>query len=662
MKKTFYRPEKIDVDEFQAIVKNLMGDLGYISKGYAPEDGLVGYVGGLVADQEGLPQLPGMGFWGLAEPKKMPSDARVDFFYTPTYIATAILLNCKLNYPRVAQQVPGFDKALKEGLLATTARGFQGHGYEATDGWIEVLNIFITAKAHLFVKEYPSLCQEFTQLFNRQIESCRQALAAGNTRGPWGEDYSVKYKCVFQALGDKAYPGPGPGLGLGVNPGPGPDPGSGVKPEPGPGPGLKPGPGSYLDPGSGPDSGPGPGSREGSRGSIRPSSGGLYLFVYGTLMSTHDKGRQFLKGARLVGKATLGGYALYDLGSYPGIVAEDNQEVKGELYAIPEESIPGIDRYEGEGSLFVRKKAEIQCQGNTYQAYVYVYNMALKGEIKINYADQPWQEGIACKTRDRDKSKDWDKSKDQEEVWYASYGSNVNRERFMKYIDGDEERNKPGTTDKTPPRAERPIILKHPIYFANTSKVWNYKGVAFLDLQQEGQAYGRMYLITRQQLEEIHIQEGKGGSWYNKLQKIGHEGGRPVYTITHYPRHKPDEETIPDPGYYDTIKEGVSKTYPDLSHNDIHFYLLDKILKEDMLRILRYLRSQPHGVKISKICDGLGEDKPSLVKLIEGLKDLGLIRQDSRNRGEGVSWDAEDATYYTRPDRRAVIDRLTGSS
>ncbi len=142
---TFYRPTKTNVEEFNMITSKLHNDLMDISKGYASEPELRDYAANLIMEQNDLPRDPKMGFWGLSEPETMPADARVDFFYMPTYMAVGILMNCKLNYPHIAEELPGFEEALKKGLLASTGRGFQGSGHDNIQGLIETLHVFIAA-------------------------------------------------------------------------------------------------------------------------------------------------------------------------------------------------------------------------------------------------------------------------------------------------------------------------------------------------------------------------------------------------------------------------------------------------------------------------------------------------------------------------------------
>jgi len=150
-------------------------------------------------------------------------------------------------------------------------------------------------------------------------------------------------------------------------------------------------------------------------------------------------------------------------------------------------------------------------------------------------------------------------------VWYAAYGSNINKSRFMEYIER--------CSDKTPPVKEKQYIFSNPIYFANRSGRWDNKGVAFLDIEQQGKAYGKMYLITEEQLEQIHVLEGNGPNWYNQMVQIGFEEGLPIKTIIHTPRYI--NAVSPALDYLNVIKKGMIETYPLLSETEIDVYLLE---------------------------------------------------------------------------------------
>ena len=123
MKNTFYRPKQVNTEEFSRIVTKMQNDLDALLKGNVKESELKEYLSKLVSDQMDLPRNTKMGFWGLEDPEKMPSDARIDYFYMPTYIASGILMYSKLNFPHLVEEISRFQDALKKGLYASTEIG-----------------------------------------------------------------------------------------------------------------------------------------------------------------------------------------------------------------------------------------------------------------------------------------------------------------------------------------------------------------------------------------------------------------------------------------------------------------------------------------------------------------------------------------------------------
>lgn len=70
-------------------------------------------------------------------------------------------------------------------------------------------------------------------------------------------------------------------------------------------------------------------------------------------------------------------------------------------------------------------------------------------------------------------------------VWYASYGSNINQDRFHAYIFGEIP---PGGTvseigcrDQSLPLRAENVMIDFPMFFAKQSKRWDNKGVGFID-------------------------------------------------------------------------------------------------------------------------------------------------------------------------------------
>jgi hypothetical protein len=200
-------------------------------------------------------------------------------------------------------------------------------------------------------------------------------------------------------------------------------------------------------------------------------------------------------------------------------------------------------------------------------------------------------------------------------VWYAVYGSNLLKERFLCYLEGKEFRTNT-TVLSAPPRCEagtqihghlpfndQPFKVPFKLYFAHTKSKWGHGGVAFVEIEQvhPPPTLGRAYLLTLQQLKCL-AREENGGShpidikhemlfgsvgttheittdqqgWYRILLLCGSLNYKvtqlPVVTLTGQP-----EEAVPryspSPIYHNTIWKGLHQTYPDKPDYEIEEYL-----------------------------------------------------------------------------------------
>jgi hypothetical protein len=185
-------------------------------------------------------------------------------------------------------------------------------------------------------------------------------------------------------------------------------------------------------------------------------------------------------------------------------------------------------------------------------------------------------------------------------IWYASYGSNLNSERFCCYIVGGRAagsfRANQGCRDSTPPLDRRPLSLKFELYFAGDTKIWGGGGAAFIKSGNEiADTLGRMYLITEDQFNDVVLQENSklvdgtqilppfeqltcagetllpGAEPYGRMLRLGAEGGYPIFTFTNRDNLKP---TAPSQAYTKVITSGIKETYPQMTSEQICEYLL----------------------------------------------------------------------------------------
>ena len=170
---TFYRPKTVNTNEFENIVGKLRYDLHLLETEKNDEWSVYTYVYSLIRLAKPLSKNPKMSFLGLDEPEKMPSDARVDFFYRPTYIATAFMMKAVLLYPSLMNEATFLDSdldftvdtvrnTLTSCMLACTGREFDGAGvFRLAD----CIMLFEEAGASEFISKYPDICPGFTKLY-----------------------------------------------------------------------------------------------------------------------------------------------------------------------------------------------------------------------------------------------------------------------------------------------------------------------------------------------------------------------------------------------------------------------------------------------------------------------------------------------------------------
>lgn len=148
-------------------------------------------------------------------------------------------------------------------------------------------------------------------------------------------------------------------------------------------------------------------------------------------------------------------------------------------------------------------------------------------------------------------------------VMYASYGSNLHRDRFMTYLHGGSpegsRRVYPGCTDPSDPEDDIPIRFHggYRAHFALSSSVW-HGGIAFMDRTEDDEqatALGRAYKLPIRTFDEVvHFENGgytaktaqsvpldevladgrsvTGPGSYQTLLHIGDYNGMPVLTFT----------------------------------------------------------------------------------------------------------------------------------
>jgi len=144
-------------------------------------------------------------------------------------------------------------------------------------------------------------------------------------------------------------------------------------------------------------------------------------------------------------------------------------------------------------------------------------------------------------------------------VWYAAYGSNLFRSRFLCYIKGNAptENHKPhiGCRDNSDPTDDIIATCEYPVVYAGSTSSWGDGGVAFLEVAgSHPETPLRLWRVTREQFEDICAMENgllpgeiefdwftllKNGTmlvtergWYRQSVYLGNVQGDPVVAFT----------------------------------------------------------------------------------------------------------------------------------
>lgn len=134
------------------------------------------------------------GSFKLFDSYKVPSDARVDFCHMPTYICTAILMKAYLTDS--SKFTSKEESALIKGLEMSCARNLMGHGYEALQGRIEALNIFMKGGLREFLDLYSDFCPKFSDMIDDIASQFQEMEFQNKFTGPWGRSYETEIKAV----------------------------------------------------------------------------------------------------------------------------------------------------------------------------------------------------------------------------------------------------------------------------------------------------------------------------------------------------------------------------------------------------------------------------------------------------------------------------------
>jgi hypothetical protein len=199
--------DRVDIPAMFELIDSMMDVLESLDEGLIPNeadytrDDLQSYVASLVSGQRKRLGRTKGGSWSVAPSDAgMDSDARVDFVFRPTYIATATLCRVLCEFPLVALSIPGYRRALMTGMRFCSHRSLQGHGYEADAGAIDALRVLSLGKVPWLLHRHPDACPELKTAIDEVANDMAHRLVDGTAHGAWGEDYSEGFRSAVETL------------------------------------------------------------------------------------------------------------------------------------------------------------------------------------------------------------------------------------------------------------------------------------------------------------------------------------------------------------------------------------------------------------------------------------------------------------------------------
>jgi len=205
-------------------------------------------------------------------------------------------------------------------------------------------------------------------------------------------------------------------------------------------------------------------------------------------------------------------------------------------------------------------------------------------------------------------------------VWYASYGSNLSKDRFKCYIDGGTamgaDIRDPGCRDSSPPLKDKSVKINNELVFTGECFKWSNKGVAVIDFNKSENVftYARMYLITKQQFIDIVKQENGlkvesklnidfdyaknneseiifKNKMYGRILYVGQEEGYPIFSFTTCEPISKLYINEPSKEYLQMIGRGLKESHNLSKEEIVKYFISHKGVKntyteEDLIKIL----------------------------------------------------------------------------
>lgn len=127
------------------------------------------------------------GSFKLMDSYQVPTDVRIDFCHTPTYICSAILMKAFLT-DETLLGISG-EEILKDALEACCYINLHGDRYDEGRGQMENLQMFMQAGVREFLQYHEGLCSKFSRMMENIIEEYRNKEAEDDYPEGWEDEW-----------------------------------------------------------------------------------------------------------------------------------------------------------------------------------------------------------------------------------------------------------------------------------------------------------------------------------------------------------------------------------------------------------------------------------------------------------------------------------------
>ena len=200
-----FNRDSMELDSWYRILSGMKETLLDVRLGIFGEEELANFCKKAILDAQTNDKFEETLFWGFDEPHNMPSDARCEFFYQPTYLMTLTLANAVLQFPTLLE-IDRMRDTLRKAFRGCTGRGLHGHGYDSTAELHSNLRLFLKSNVLEFLAAYPDLGEEFSRMLGEIMTGMKEAYDNGHYISDWNHDFQQEMEEVmtlYQICKDK---------------------------------------------------------------------------------------------------------------------------------------------------------------------------------------------------------------------------------------------------------------------------------------------------------------------------------------------------------------------------------------------------------------------------------------------------------------------------